>query len=181
MDRENQYRNGSTEPWSHGTVREPRSEVEHGSTVHPSSNNSEADQDSNELGVKSSSQQHVTITTSEEDTKLDQGFSFQDSPALDLFALVLSAGTLLAIVSLLLRFDGKKQPEWKHVSLNTVIAWLSTLSKGGIIFLVSRSIGQLKWLWFAQGRRVVADFRAYDMASRGILGSSILLFKKKGR
>ena len=88
-----------------------------------------------------------------------QRFSFQDSPTLDLIALVLSAGVLIAIVSLLRSFDGRKQPEWKHLSLNTVVAWLSTVSKGCIVLLTSRSIGQLKWLWFVKREQKVSDLR----------------------
>jgi hypothetical protein len=111
----------------------------------------------------------------------DRGVSFQDSPTLDIIALVLSAGILLAIVGLLQRYDGKKQPDWKHLSLNTVIAWLSTLSKGCIVLLLGRSMGQLKWIWFVGARQPLADLRTFDMASRGFLGSIILLFKQKGK
>ena len=111
----------------------------------------------------------------------DRGVSLQDSPILDIIALVLSAGILLAVVGLLQRYDGKKQPDWKHLSLNTVIAWFSTLSKGCIVLLLGRSMGQLKWVWFVETRRPLADLRTFDMASRGFLGSTILLFKQKGR
>jgi hypothetical protein len=118
---------------------------------------------------------------SERKVESAQHFSFQDSPTLDLIALVLSAGVLIAIVSLLRHFDGRKQPNWKHLSLNTVIAWLSTISKGSIVLLTSRSIGQLKWLWFVKREQKVSDLRTFDMASRGMLGSVIFLFKQRGR
>ena len=111
----------------------------------------------------------------------DRGVSFQDSPTLDIIALVLSAGLLLAIVGLLQRYDGKKPPDWKHLSLNTVIAWLSTFSKACIVLLLGRSMGQLKWIWFVGARHPLADLRTFDMASRGFLGSIILLFKQKGK
>ena len=122
-----------------------------------------------------------TETDSSDYKSSDRAVSFQDSPILDVIALVLSAGLLLAIVGLLQRYDGKRQPAWDHLSLNTVVAWLSTLSKGCILLLLGRSIGQLKFAWFAGSRQRISDLRTFDMASRGILGSLILLFKQKGR
>lgn len=107
--------------------------------------------------------------------------SFQDSPFLDIAALLLSAGTMLAVFGLLRRYDGKRQPNWEHVSLNTAVAWLSAISKACTILLASRSLGQLKWLWLVDKSKPLSDLRTFDMASRGFLGSTVLLFKQRAR
>ncbi|KAJ5489865.1 hypothetical protein N7453_010690 [Penicillium expansum] len=44
-------------------------------------------------------------------------------------AIVLSLLLLIAIIVILSQFDGHPQPAWKYVSLNSVISWLSTISK----------------------------------------------------
>ena len=80
----------------------------------------------------------------------DHGISVQDSPVLEIIALVVSIVILVGITVLLHRYNGGKQPDWDHLSLNTVVAWLSTICKGCILLLASRSLGQLKWVWFAE-------------------------------
>lgn len=87
-----------------------------------------------------------------------------------------------ANVSLLLYYDGKKQPEniMKGITLNAFVAVFSAVAKAALILPVSEAIGQLKWIWFRDGRRLY-DFHAFDNASRGPLGSVLLLGTTKGR
>ncbi|PYH94643.1 hypothetical protein BO71DRAFT_398793 [Aspergillus ellipticus CBS 707.79] len=68
-------------------------------------------------------------------------------------------------------YDQQPQPTWQKVSLNSVISWLSTLSKASLLFAVGEMLGQLKWVWFAQKERPMLDLRAFDSASRGAWGS----------
>ena len=100
---------------------------------------------------------------------------------LESIALVLSAVILVAISALLQYHDGKPQPNWELVSLNTIVAWLGTLSKSLVLVPVARSLGQLKWAWFAREPRQLSDLQKFDAASRGIWGSLELLFSEKGR
>ncbi|KAH8693771.1 hypothetical protein BGW36DRAFT_300350 [Talaromyces proteolyticus] len=78
-------------------------------------------------------------------------------------------------------FNDKPQPSWKYMSLNSLISWLSTLSKGCILFAINETLGQLKWVWFAQKTRPVPHLRSFDEASRGFWGSAQLIWELKGR
>jgi hypothetical protein len=99
----------------------------------------------------------------------------------EILAAILSAATLIALVVVLAKFDGTPQPTWKHVSLNTVISWLSTISKACIIFAVSEALGQLKWVWFAQKTQPLLNLRTFDSASRGFYGSAELIWTLRCR
>ncbi|KAB8265036.1 hypothetical protein BDV32DRAFT_62518 [Aspergillus pseudonomiae] len=99
----------------------------------------------------------------------------------EILALILSAATLIAIIVILAKFDQQPQPSWKHVSLNSVISWLSTISKGCVLYAISEALGQLKWAWFAQGTRPMSNFRTFDAASRGFYGSGELIWTLRFR
>lgn len=68
----------------------------------------------------------------------------------------------------------------KGITLNAFVAVFSAVAKAALILPVSEAIGQLKWIWFRDGRRLY-DFHAFDNASRGPLGSVLLLGTTKGR
>ncbi|KAF7170804.1 hypothetical protein CNMCM5623_003323 [Aspergillus felis] len=106
---------------------------------------------------------------------------FSDRFVWEILAAILSAAMLIALIVVLAKFDGKPQPTWKHVSLNTVISWLSTISKACIIFSVSEAIGQLKWVWFAQKTQPLSNLRTFDSASRGFYGSAELIWTLRCR
>ncbi|KAB8228681.1 DUF3176 domain-containing protein [Aspergillus alliaceus] len=99
----------------------------------------------------------------------------------EVLAVLLSAVTLAAIVAILAKFDHKPQPVWKHVSLNSVVSWLSTISKGCVLFAISEALGQLKWVWFAKKSRPMLNLRAFDSASRGFYGSGELMWALRFR
>lgn len=95
--------------------------------------------------------------------------------------MVLSSGLLVAIVVVLAQYDDRPQPAWRLVSLNSVISWLSTVSKGCVLSTISEGIGQLKWVWFSRKSRPLVDLGAFDGASRGIYGCAGLLWKLRAR
>ncbi|KAE8420070.1 hypothetical protein BDV36DRAFT_293719 [Aspergillus pseudocaelatus] len=99
----------------------------------------------------------------------------------EVLAVILSAATLIAIIVILTKFDQQPQPTWGHVSLNSVISWLSTISKGCVLYAISEALGQLKWVWFAQGTRPMTNLRAFDSASRGFYGSGELIWTLRFR
>ncbi|GIK02028.1 hypothetical protein Aspvir_006071 [Aspergillus viridinutans] len=99
----------------------------------------------------------------------------------EILAAILSAATLITLVVVLAKFDGKPQPAWEHISLNSVIPWLSTISKACIIFAVSEALGQLKWVWFAQKTQPMLNLRTFDSASRGFYGSAELIWTLRCR
>jgi hypothetical protein len=100
----------------------------------------------------------------------------------ELGSWMVSFACFSTIVGLLLYYDGKKQPEFvvKGITLNAFVAVFAAVAKAALILPVSEAIGQLKWIWFRNERKLV-DFQAFDNASRGPLGSALLLSTTKGR
>jgi hypothetical protein len=94
----------------------------------------------------------------------------------ELTSWLVSFSCFMAIVGLLLFYNGRQQPTYivKGITLNAFIAVFSAIAKAAMILPVSEAIGQLKWVWMRSERRL-SDFLAFDNASRGPLGSLILL------
>ena len=90
--------------------------------------------------------------------------------------LLVSALAMAGIVGVLAFYNDKQQPRWKHVSINTVISWISTLAKAGVVVPLAASIGQLKWIHQAERSRSLTDLALFDSASRGEIGALRLLF-----
>lgn len=98
----------------------------------------------------------------------------------ELFGAVGSAVALIGIVIILRVFDGKRQPSWEGVSLNSVISWISTIAKVFILMPITSGLGQLKWVWFSERKKPLSDLQIFDSATRGISGSAQLLWRLKG-
>ncbi|OJZ83718.1 hypothetical protein ASPFODRAFT_35189 [Aspergillus luchuensis CBS 106.47] len=94
----------------------------------------------------------------------------------ELTGIIVSAGLLAAIIIILKVYDHQPQPKWWHISLNSVISFLSTLSRASLMFSVGELIGQLKWVWFAQQEQPLSHLQSFDSASRGALGSLTLIW-----
>jgi hypothetical protein len=110
---------------------------------------------------------------------------FKSSPPKDywvweLFGAFGSAIALTGIAIILHVIDGKRQPSWEHVSLNSLISWISTIAKGFILMPITSGLGQLKWAWFARRKQPLSDLQVFDSATRGISGSAKLLWRLKG-
>lgn len=105
----------------------------------------------------------------------------KDYWAWELFGVLGSAAIFIGIAIILDRFDGKRQPSWEHVSLNSLISWLTTAAKFFVLVPITLSLGQLKWVWFAEKERPLSDLEEFDSASRGIFGSARLLWRLRGR
>ncbi|MCJ1360315.1 MAG: hypothetical protein MMC33_010320 [Icmadophila ericetorum] len=68
-----------------------------------------------------------------------------------------------------------------NVTLNTVLSIWSQIASMCLVATIAKSISQLKWLWFTEPKRLLADFGAFDDASRGPYGSLLLLFRLRFR
>ncbi|KAJ5368535.1 uncharacterized protein N7496_008295 [Penicillium cataractarum] len=101
--------------------------------------------------------------------------------AWELLAVFLSTALLAAIIGILASYNHQPQPIWDYTSLNSVISWLSTISKGCVLFAISESLGQLKWLWFTQKSRPMSHLRTFDAASRGVTGSAELIWNLRAK
>ncbi|KAM0263726.1 hypothetical protein ACHAQJ_001040 [Trichoderma viride] len=98
----------------------------------------------------------------------------------ELFGVLGSAAILISIAVILDSLNGKRQPSWEHVSLNSLISWLSTAAKFCVLVPLTRGLGQLKWVWFSEKERPLSDLEEFDSASRGIFGSAKLLWRLRG-
>lgn len=95
----------------------------------------------------------------------------------ELFAVLVSVGSLLAIVAVLRREDGKPISEWSlAVPLNAVIATLGTLSRTTLAFALSACVGQQKWNWLRVRSDHLVSWTRFDEASRGPWGATRLFF-----
>lgn len=99
----------------------------------------------------------------------------------ELICCVLSIASLVALVFFLRAFDGEPLPNWPSgITINTVVAFLATISRTAFVIPVTEGLSQAKWNWFKKKPRPLEDFDAFDQASRGPWGSVTLLFRTVG-
>jgi hypothetical protein len=85
------------------------------------------------------------------------------------------------ILSVLLHYNGRPLPAWKlGLTLNSFISILSGFAKASLLLPTAEALGQLKWNWFSKKPKQMMDFEIIDSASRGPLGSMVLLANTKG-
>ena len=100
----------------------------------------------------------------------------------EILALLLSFCTFSALVTVLIVYDGRAVSALpKCLSLNAIVSILGTISRTSLMFSITATLCQFKWLLFSGRARQLKDLQLYDDASRGPLGSSALLIAEKGR
>lgn len=119
--------------------------------------------------------------TTQREGKLWSALAFLKPWVWEVAGILVSAVLIISIVIILAQYDGQRQPSWRLISLNSLVSWLSTLSKACVLFSVSDGIGQMKWVWFSSRSRPLSDPDTFDSASRGVTGSAALLWLVKGR
>lgn len=97
----------------------------------------------------------------------------------------------VALAAVLKTFDGRPLSDWDgaiavghysvNLSINFIVSTLGTFSKASLAISIEASIAQSKWIWFAHGKRSLLDYKIFDDASRGPLGSARLLLLTKLR
>ena len=87
-----------------------------------------------------------------------------------------------ALIIILWRADGHAPPDMHlGVTLNTVLAFLSSLAKVSFLVPIVEGLGQLKWMWFLSPKhKPLIDIQVFDNATRGGFGGLKLLFRFKG-
>ena len=104
-----------------------------------------------------------------------------DSWLCESIAMCFSVGCLMAIAFTVRTYDGQRIPElMSGLTLNAIISVLSTASRASLIFVVSATLGQLKWCWLRTSGRQIHDIQAIDDASRGPLGALGVLLSWTG-
>lgn len=95
----------------------------------------------------------------------------------ELIAILVSVGSLLAIIAVLRKEDGKPISDWSlAIPLNAVIATLGTLARTSMAFALSACVGQQKWNWLRVRSDNLVSWTRFDEASRGPWGATRLFF-----
>jgi hypothetical protein len=96
---------------------------------------------------------------------------------LEVLAIVLAIGLIVAIGSILTVYDGKPVPDLGvNLSLNALLALLSTVLRALLVIVVAQIISQRKWDWYKITRaRPLEDLQKFDAGSRGSLGALQLI------
>lgn len=90
---------------------------------------------------------------------------------IELVAWLLSAISLGLLIVVLVYSDDRFIMYWPlSWKIASVIALLNTCLKSTMMIGVVASLGQLKWLWFTNNRRL-KDIETFDIASRGPFGA----------
>ncbi|KAK1513611.1 hypothetical protein CABS01_07017 [Colletotrichum abscissum] len=94
---------------------------------------------------------------------------------------LISVVCIIVLVSVLRSYDNQPLPNWPlGLTLNTVVAFISTFCRTSFVLPVVESLSQYKWNWY-KSPRPLGDFAVFDEASRGPWGSLKLLLRTKGR
>jgi hypothetical protein len=97
----------------------------------------------------------------------------------EIAALVLAFASFVALILILQRWDKRPQQQWSysHLTLNGLVAILSTVTRASLLVPVAGAISQAKWTWFSTPRgRALESFEVIDQSSRGAWGSLRLLW-----
>lgn len=99
----------------------------------------------------------------------------------EVVALLLAVGAVASIIALLARYDGRPLPSWPYeITLNALIAVLTTIANAAMAFPLSSGLGQLKWERMKKGYAPLADMEVLDEASRGAWGAVNMLRRLRG-
>jgi len=106
---------------------------------------------------------------------------------MEIGAAILAILTMLVLITVLSVQDGKPLRTWDNgiITVNTIVAAISTVNRITLMFPVSGAISQAMWIWFARSRRSdgckskLDDLEIFDEASRGPWGSLLLLWRLK--
>ncbi|KAI0160636.1 hypothetical protein GGR57DRAFT_499313 [Xylariaceae sp. FL1272] len=113
--------------------------------------------------------QDTTAKPREESYFLDR---FGTSWWLEIASEIFSVATLLALIILLTKLDGRPLSTWTiAVSPNAVIAVLSIATRASLVYALGQVVSQLKWLHLLRKPDSLADLQHYDDASRGPFGA----------
>ncbi|KAK5653985.1 hypothetical protein OQA88_7661 [Cercophora sp. LCS_1] len=96
-----------------------------------------------------------------------------------ILSLVSSFVLLGGLIGLLLAFDGQPIFDSGVVTLNTLVAIITTGYRASITHVLGFVVSQSKWVAFANGRRRLLDLDRIESAGQGPLGSMLLLFNTK--
>ncbi|KAF2010318.1 hypothetical protein BU24DRAFT_427444 [Aaosphaeria arxii CBS 175.79] len=105
----------------------------------------------------------------------------QDWWLAEIASLVLGIVAVISICVVLLDYQDKPAPALNAVlgvgiTLNTIIAILSTVGRASLLYPVVQCMSQQKWAWFSSRPRPLTDLETFDQGAQGALGSLLLLW-----
>ncbi|KAK8220253.1 hypothetical protein IWZ01DRAFT_1882 [Phyllosticta capitalensis] len=96
----------------------------------------------------------------------------RDVWAKEMSSIALSIGCMIAVFAILISQNDKPLSSWPFPwQPNSVVSFLSTISRAALIYPMASCISQFKWLHFRQKSQQLQDLQHFDAASRGPLGS----------
>ena len=107
---------------------------------------------------------------------------------LEITSTILSLVAFTGLILILGHCDGHPQEDWlyNHLTLNGLVALLSTITRATLLVPVTSAVSQGKWVRFCPTRQKptkgqrLSDLGIIDEASRGAWGSLLLLWKMRG-
>ncbi|KAH0845429.1 hypothetical protein FOPE_11293 [Fonsecaea pedrosoi] len=99
----------------------------------------------------------------------------------ELSAALLCICILIAIVAILLVYDNRAVPDLPEgLTINAIISLLAGFAKAALLAVLASAIRQEKWLWFIGKPRPLNTVDAFEEASRGPYGSTLLILSRRG-
>lgn len=97
----------------------------------------------------------------------------------ELIFLAVAVGCLVAIAVVIQRENGKPVEEWGFsITLNSLVALLSTILRGVMVAIAAEIIAQEKWAWLwssSPSSRPLRTLHAFDHGTRGVWGALLLI------
>ncbi|KAH6675408.1 hypothetical protein F5X68DRAFT_140245 [Plectosphaerella plurivora] len=107
--------------------------------------------------------------------------------AWEVFGIIVSGLAIVSICVVVWYYDDKEAPVWVaqvpgrdkpfQFTINSLLSILSVFGSTCAMIPVTKGLGQLKYLWFMEKDRTLADLETFDSASRGKVGSAQLMWK----
>ena len=106
----------------------------------------------------------------------------QDWWLTEILSLIIGFISIIGLCVLLRTYDGKPTSQSNgffgvNISLNTLVSIVSALGRAALLVSVAECVSQLKWLWYLNHDRPLADLDVFDEASRGAWGGFKLLWR----
>lgn len=106
----------------------------------------------------------------------------EDGWLLEVLSLLLGCMLLLALCVVLHSYDGQQVPTLAvtfgaAITLNTLTAIMATAIQACLLYPILECLGQLKWRWLLGTEKCLEDLHVFDSASRGPIGSMVLMWK----
>lgn len=188
MDHRTQPRGADTASLEHARLEVPMPEERGIDRNVPSSTNSDTNEKSHQSIQQGSTSPPLMQNGSEGNPlwtkcrmKWQRVYDYlQDSWIMEIAACTLAAILFGAEVVTLFFFDGKGVDRWPSLwSLNSAVAFITTVIESLLFFAIASAIGQMKWLWFLSSKNKLIWIDLLARSSTPVGALSILLLHTK--